>query len=110
MYRAATQWKAKVQKISSKAFNEDEIKAWFYQLFCVGLLDVKKIQYDVGYLTTANMEAVGFPLVGGGVKEAKEKEEKEAKAEQERERKTKEMEELEAEMAMLRGEGQGRWR
>ncbi len=102
LYRAATQWKTKVQKISAKHFSEDEIKAWFYQLFCTSLLDVKKIQYDASFLTTGNMEAAGFPLLGGGVKEAKEEDEKEAKAEQEKERKTKETEELEAEMALLR--------
>ena len=42
MYRAATQWKVKVMKVSTKAFTEDEIKAWFYQLFCTGLLDARK--------------------------------------------------------------------
>jgi hypothetical protein len=96
-YRAQMEWHARTLRIASAIFTADESKAVFYQIFCLILLEEKKIQHDGNYLTTANMGAIGFPLLGGGLKEGEVETEKEEKRLREAEKKKEE-----EEMAHLR--------
>lgn len=97
-YRSQQAWTAKTLRVVNNVFSETEAKALFYQVFACALLEERNFTHDAGFLTTANMSQAGFPLLGGGVREAEVEREKEERKEREREKKRKE----EEEMAVLR--------